>query len=334
MAKGHKPKAGSRAFWPRKRAKRIYPRLRTSKESVRVTRSVKEPKPIAFAAYKAGMTQVSFPDNRKGAATEGQELSRAVTVLDCPPLYVFGIKLYSRKEGAFRDIGTVISENLKKDVARKLPVPEKRKKPDFSKFEKMLDDAHTVRLLVHTQPRESGNRKKKPEIFELEVAGEDVRKKWEYAREKLGKDLEVNEIFSEGEYVDTKAVDKGKGFQGPVKRYGVTIRTRKDQGKRRHIGNMGAVTPGRVLPGKIPLPGQHGFQTRTEYNKRVLKIGNEGFSPSGGFVNYGKVPKNFMLLEGSVPGPKKRLIMFRKAFRKHSRKSKVEISGISTASQQ
>ncbi len=334
MAKGHKPKAGSRAFWPRKRAKRIYPRLRTSKESVRITKSFKDPRPVAFAACKAGMTQAFFTDNRKGTATEGQELSRAVTVLDCPPLYVFGIKLYSRKAGALRDIGTVISENLKKEISRKLPVPEKRKKPDFSKYEKMLDDAHTVRLMVHTQPKESGNRKKKPEIFELDVAGEDVKKKWEYAKEKLGKDLEVNEVFSEGEYVDAKAVDKGKGFQGPVKRYGVTIRTRKDHGKRRHIGNMGAVTPGRVLPGKVPLAGQLGFQTRTEYNKRIMKIGSEGFSPSGGFVNYGKVPKNFILLEGSVPGPKKRLIMFRKAFRKTAAKEPVEISGVSLVSQQ
>ncbi len=325
MAKGHKPKAGSRAYWPRKRAKRIYPRLR-----VAGTISLKnsgEAKPIVFAGYKAGMTQISFNDNRKDSATSGQELAKGVTIVDCPPLMVFGIKLYKKSLGKYSDIGTIRAENLKPDLSRKLSLPKKKQgKKDFGDFS-------DVRLLVHTQPRESGVSKKKPEVFELDITGKDPKQKLEYAKERLGKVLDITEVFEEGEYVDIKAVDKGKGYQGPVKRFGITVRSRKNQGKRRHVGNMGAVTPGRVLPGKIPQAGQMGFQTRTEYNKRIVKIGNEGFSIKGGIVNYGSVPKNYLMIEGSIPGPKKRLILFRKAMRK-STKEPLEITHISKDSQQ
>jgi large subunit ribosomal protein L3 len=89
MAKGHKPRAGSRAFWPKKRAGRIYSRPRAHPE-------VKEGVPLDFAGYKAGMTQVSFMDNRKDSVTGGQEIVKPITVLDCPPLVVCGIRAYKK----------------------------------------------------------------------------------------------------------------------------------------------------------------------------------------------------------------------------------------------
>jgi large subunit ribosomal protein L3 len=65
------------------------------------------------------------------------------------------------------------------------------------------------------------------------------------------------------------------------------------------------------------MAGQLGFQTRTELNKRILKIGENGeeINPKGGFKNYGIVKTNYLLLEGSVPGPKKRLVRLRAAIR-------------------
>ena len=332
MAKGHKPKAGSRAYWPRKRANRMYPSFKNSKEMERVAGKMKDVKPIEFAGYKAGMTSVIFTDNRKHSVTSGQDLVRPVTVIDCPPLFVFGIKVYRKRNGERVTLGLILADNLKKHLARKIDLPKKRKSKTGD-FEGRLDQVSDIRLLVHTQPKNSGLEKKRPEIFELDLSG-NTESKWNYAKEKLGKELNINEIFSEGEYVDVKGVSKGKGFQGVVKRFGVKIRSRKNKGKRRHIGTMGPVTPGRVLPGVIPQAGQLGFQTRTEYNKRLVKIGEEGISPKGGFVNYGVVPKNYVLMEGSVPGPKKRLIMFRKSFRKTDFKDTVEIKHVSLESQQ
>lgn len=332
MAKGHKPKAGSRAFWPRKRAKRIYPRFSHSTETERVSKLSEGTKPIEFGGYKAGMTQVITENTRKGSITQGQDINRPVSVIECPPLSVLGIKIYSKCVDGYRNTGTVWAKDAKKDVVRKLDMP-KGKASQASDFDGKLDKIDDVRLIVHTQPKESGLSKKKPEVFELDLSGS-PEDKWKYAKEKLGKDLDVSEVFSEGEYVDVKAVSKGKGFQGVVKRFGVRIRSRKNKEKRRHIGTMGPVTPARVLPGAVPQAGQLGFQTRTEYNKRVMRIGNDGIKVAGGFLNYGEVKRNYILLEGSVPGPKKRLIFFRRSFRKTSNKEPAEIKSVILESQQ
>jgi large subunit ribosomal protein L3 len=65
------------------------------------------------------------------------------------------------------------------------------------------------------------------------------------------------------------------------------------------------------------MPGQMGYHNRTEYNKRVLKIGTDGaeITPAGGFLNYGVVRNPYVILHGSIPGPAKRLIRLRDAAR-------------------
>ncbi len=328
MAKGSKPKAGSRAFWPRKRAKRIYPKVKA------VPKVSGDVKPLNFAAYKAGMTTLMHEGNRKDAPTFGREMARAVTVLDCPPLMICGAKIYGIKNEKLSSLGMVWAEKLDKTLSRKVKVPKKYDfKKNLASVEKLLSEAKDVRLMVSTQPTKSGAGKKRPEIFEVHLSG-DTEAKWNYAKENLGKEIKVETIFEEGEFVDTSSVTIGKGTQGPVKRFGVTIRSRKNQGKRRHIGNIGSVGMGRVLPGKIAMAGQHGFQTRTEYNKRIFKIGTDGFQPKGGILRYGSVPGQYVMIHGSVGGPKKRLIMLRKSMRKTGEKHPVEIKHISKKSQQ
>jgi large subunit ribosomal protein L3 len=56
-----------------------------------------------------------------------------------------------------------------------------------------------------------------------------------------------------------------------------------------------------------------GFQKRTEYNKRILKIGNNGkeVTPKGGFIRYGPIKTSYILINGSVPGTIKRLVRIR-----------------------
>jgi large subunit ribosomal protein L3 len=328
VARHHKPVAGSRAFWPKKRAKRIYPR-------VRAMSSEKEAKPLVFACYKAGMTQVVYLDTKKDSVTHGQKVVKAVTVLDAPPLVVAGIKTYKICHDGLLNADTILSEKISKDLHRKTKMPKNiNTKQRVEKAESMLDKLSDVRLLVHTKPRESGIGKKKPELFEIDLSG-DVKQKWEYAKQKLGSELHASDMFATGEWVDASAVTKGKGYQGPVKRFGVKIRIRKAKLKRRHIGSLGPRTPARVLPGKLAMAGQLGFQTRTEYGKKVLKIGSGGITPKGGFVNYGIVSGDYILLEGSVPGSKKRLIFLRKGVRiPKNRKEPVEVEDIVLESQQ
>jgi len=131
-------------------------------------------------------------------------------------------------------------------------------------------------------------------------------------KNQLGKNLSVTNIFKEGQCIDVVSVSKGKGFQGPVKRLGVKIRDRKSRKTQRGIATLGPWSPSRVLY-TIARAGQMGYHQRTEYNKRILKIGANGaeISPKGGFIRYGPVKGAYVLVSGSVPGPTKRLIRLR-----------------------
>jgi large subunit ribosomal protein L3 len=205
-------------------------------------------------------------------------------------------------------------------------------------MEKGLQNIAEIRLLVHTKPRESGIGKKKPELFELSLGG-GAAQQLAYAKQKLGQEIRASEVFRSGEMVDVKAVSTGKGYQGVVKRFGTKIRMRKATFKRRHGGAMSPRTPARVRPATIAQAGQMGFQTRTEYNKKIMKIGitkESDVNPKGGFLRYGLVKGDYLLLDGSVPGPKKRLIMIRKGMRVpgKARAEHIEIKKIFLDSQQ
>jgi large subunit ribosomal protein L3 len=67
----------------------------------------------------------------------------------------------------------------------------------------------------------------------------------------------------------------------------------------------------------VARPGQHGFQTRTEYNKRIIMLSDkpEKINPKEGFNGYGLIKNDFILVAGSIPGPRKRIVALRKAVR-------------------
>jgi large subunit ribosomal protein L3 len=332
MARHRKPIAGSRAYWPKSRAKRTYPRVWAT-ENLSHDKTV----PVCFAGYKAGMTNVTYVNNRKDSPTQGQEVRKAATIIDCPPLTVCGIKIYRKTEKGLADAGIVWAENLSKDLFRKSSMPGQTAVPKekIDKLTPAADNYGDVRLLVHANPRKSGFKKKRPEVFEVPLTGT-ARTKWHYAIEKLGKDLRHEEVLKQGEFIDAIAIDNGKGFEGVIARYHVKHRHRKAHGKIRHVGSLGPWNPSRVLPGKLALPGQLGYQRRTEYNKRVLRMGTTGadVTPKGGLINYGVVSGDYVLIEGSVPGPKKRLIMLRLPARPPEKKIPVEVRTISLESQQ
>ena len=155
----------------------------------------------------------------------------------------------------------------------------------------------------------------------------------------IGKEFTMSDFTQDGEMLDAIAVTTGYGFQGHVKRWGVKLLTHKNSKHRRMIGNLGPFSPGYV-GSTVPQAGQTGYHQRTEYNKRLLKIGDnpDEINPKGGFLNYGLIRGNYALLHGSLPGPSKRLIRFRKAVRFHGKKTDSvvvpEITMISQESQQ
>ena len=82
-----------------------------------------------------------------------------------------------------------------------------------------------------------------------------------------------------------------------------------------------------------------GYHKRTEFNKKVLKIGDvsevDAVNPDGGFIRYGLVKNDYVLVKGSVPGPTKRLVILRQAIRpKKADEAAPQIEFISTASKQ
>lgn len=303
-----KPREGSLAFYPRKRAARIYPNIDTYP-------SLDKTIPLAFAAYKVGMGHVIALDNRKTSPTYGLQISIPVTVLEAPPLKVIGVRIYQKTTKGLKALTEVYAKELPKELERKVKINSNYSDEKIEEMKKLVDKISNVRLIVATQPKKAGIGKKKPEVFEIEIGGKDAKEKIEYALSLLGKEISVSEIFKEGEIVDVIAVTKGKGTQGPVKRFGVKIQGRKAKEKRRHVGSLGQERPGKVR-WTVPMAGQMGFQTRTELNKRIVKLGSGSeINPKGGFKRYGIIKSSFILIEGSVPGSKKRLIMIRKAIR-------------------
>lgn len=299
MPKRHKPRSGSMQYWPRKRAKRVRPAIGSYPE-------VKEARPLAFAGWKAGMTSIVATDENKNSPTYGQKIVEAATVVECPPLLVVGARAYSAGK-ALADVYVKIPKRLK------IPV---RKGKDLMWLEKNRERIDKIRLLVCTQPGNTGIGEKRPDVFEIGLGGslEDQLGYIKSMLEKGLKELKINDIFREGQFVDVIAVTKGKGFGGVVKRYGVRIRGRKDEKHHRQIGVIGTKGVARVLY-SIPQPGQLGYHRRTEFNKQILRISDENINPAGGFVGYGIVKNTWCLLLGSVPGPKKRPILLRYAIR-------------------
>lgn len=339
MPTRRKPRAGSLQFYPRKRAKRIYPRM-NSYPSIDESK-LDKPKLLAFAGYKAGMLHIIAKDTKKGSASFGEDIRVPVTVLDCPPMIAVGVRAYKLTTHGLSIITEAWADKLPKDfelkrkskkTSKKSKKKEKEKKTErkhsastqFAKMEKELEGIASVRLIVATQPKLAGFGKKTTDVFEIEIAAKSTSDKLSFAKEILGKEIKPTDVLREGELIDAIAITKGKGTAGPVKRFGVAIQSRHAKGKRRHVGSLGQEDPGRVR-WTVPMAGQLGFQQRTELNKRVLKIndskeaGKEITSKSG-FKGYGVVQGPYVILEGSVPGPKKRLIFLRAAIRSGKRK--------------
>ena len=102
------------------------------------------------------------------------------------------------------------------------------------------------------------------------------------------------EVFEAGEKVDVSGISKGKGFAGPMKRWGLHRGPMSHgSGYHRGSGSMGACSnPGRVMKGK-KLPGHMGVVKVTIQNLEIVKV---------------DVENNLLLVKGAVPGPKKSLV--------------------------
>ena len=114
----------------------------------------------------------------------------------------------------------------------------------------------------------------------------------------LGQEIKAD-IFAAGDKIDATAKSKGKGFQGAIKRHGQSRGPMAHGSKyHRHAGSNGsATTPGRVFKGKN-MPGHMGAVKVTVQNLEVVRVDAD---------------QNLILVKGSVPGPKKSLVMLKES---------------------
>ncbi|MGB9732710.1 MAG: 50S ribosomal protein L3 [Candidatus Micrarchaeia archaeon] len=317
---------GSLEFWPHRRAKRQLPRVRSWPK-------VAEPLLLGLVAYKVGMTHVGMIDDTE-SPSKGSEVVRAATILEIPKIYLYGMRFY-KKEGYKEPALEIYS----KELASKVGIKNAKNTPEkLADIKKNLSNYVDVTALMFADPSTLGFGKKKISRFEVPVGGDSIEKKIELLEKYLGKEVKAKEILKNGEFVDVTSITKGKGWAGVIKRFGVARQMRKATGKVRHVGTLGPWHPPKVLY-TVPHAGHMGYNYRTELNKRILKIGSaeeaKNINVKGGFLNYGIVKNDFIIVDGSLPGPAKRLVRIRKAIRsKVKEPQEVKLTFISTSSKQ
>ena len=119
----------------------------------------------------------------------------------------------------------------------------------------------------------------------------------------VGQEVKVD-IFSAGDMVDVTGISKGKGYTGTIKRYHAHMlpETHGTGPTHRHVGSL--ATTGRNngrIEKNTPMPGQDGGFKTTNQNLEVIKVDAE---------------KNYMLVKGNVPGPKRGLVMVKTTTKK------------------
>jgi large subunit ribosomal protein L3 len=116
----------------------------------------------------------------------------------------------------------------------------------------------------------------------------------------LGKEIRIQDVFVEGDFIDAVGTSKGKGFQGVVKRHnfaGVGGQTHGQHNRLRAPGSMGNASFASRVPKGKRLAGRMGTDRVKLMNLKVVKIMPE---------------QNLIIVSGSVPGAKNSTVILQK----------------------
>jgi len=199
-------------------------------------------------------------------------------------------------------------------------------------------------------------RQKKAHLIEIQVnGGASVSEKVDFGYKLFEKKVPVDTVFHQNEMIDCLGVNKGRGYEGVVTRWGVARLPRKTHRGLRKVACIGAWHPARVKF-SVARAGQMGYHHRTEINKKIYRIGaaakqadgktnynantsadltNKTITPLGGFPHFGEVNQDYLMIKGAVVGTKKRVITLRKSLvpqTKRSAAEEIELKFIDTAS--
>jgi large subunit ribosomal protein L3 len=311
MAKLSRPRYGSLQYWPRKRAQKLLP---SANWKIIKNNSKKETKGLlGFIGYKVGMMSAIVKDSTPDSMTKGKEKAIPVTIVECPKMKVFSIRLY--KHGIIKKEFVISAE---KELKRILKVP--KDKIDIKKVLEEVEKAdgkeiEDISVIAYSVVRKSGL-KKTPDIIEIGLNGE-LKEKIEFIKKFAEKEIAIADVFKKDDLVDVRALTKGKGLSGTVKRFGIGLKSHKSEKGQRRPGSLGPWHPARVTF-RTPMAGQLGMFSRIVYNLRIINIGDsqkDKINPSSGFNNYGNVNSDYIIIYGSIQGPQKRQIFLTASFR-------------------
>ncbi len=306
--KHSQPRRGSLAYLPRGRAKSMEPRIRTWP----VIQS-EQPKLLGYAGFKVGCIQIVSIDDREKTPNHGKQLVSLGTVVATPPVSVIGIRGYREDVDGSHALFDVYSTDMPKEVSRLITL--KPKEGGLDRAEKLLNRVSELFAVVAVSPNNAGIAQKKPYVFEVAVQGGDTRTQFDFLKGLFGKQVKIEQVFDLGSTVDVASITKGKGWEGPIARWGVKKKQHKSRKSVRALGTLGPISPSSIMY-TVPRAGQRGFHQRVEYNKRIMIMSNTDknefkINPTGGYKHYGFVNGDFVVLKGSIPGTYRRLVKFR-----------------------
>jgi len=270
-------------------------------------------------------------------------------------MVIVGVVGYVETPQGLRTLTTVFAEHLSEEFKRRCYKNWfKSKKKAFTKYAAKYQNhggkdiehelnrigqfCSVVRVIAHTQVKKLNLRLKKAHIMEIQVNGGDAAAKVAFAKALFEKEITVDSVFNKDENVDVMGVTKGHGFEGVTTRWGVTRLPRKTHRGLRKVACIGSWHPARVST-TVARAGQNGYFHRTELNKKVYRIGKKGdkascqteadlteksITPMGGFVHYGEINEDCVMLKGAIVGVKKRPLILRKSMMNHSSRKHLE----------
>jgi len=300
MAPPKSPRKGSLQFWPRKRVSKFLPSVNW--KSIGSGKNIK-----GFIGYKAGMFSAEVKDLTPNSMTKDKKIIIPSTIIECPPMRIFSVRFYKNGKVA-KDI---LVEHIDKELKRKIKIP-KHGKNNSENIK--AGDYEDVSIIAYSQVKKT-NVKKTPDITEIGLTG-NIEEKLNFITSHLNKEISIGEVFSQGELVDIRGLTRGQGFSGPVKRFGITLKSHKSEKGVRRPGTLGPWHPARVTF-RVPIAGQLGMFTRVHYNQKILSItkSEETEKQLKGIKNYGDIKTDYIIVYGSVQGPAKRQVLLTSSLR-------------------
>jgi len=294
MGKRHKPRAGSLQFWPRKRIRKFLPSVNWSalpSSSSNV---------LGFIGYKVGMASCLVKDLTPDSLTKNKRITIPCSIIEIPPFKIFSVRFY-KNNNPISEI--LVSDD--KELKRKLKLPKEKSKLEIEN----IKDYDDLQVIIYSLVKKTGI-KKTPDLSEIALSG-NLEEKLKFVKEKIGKEISASEIFKNLKLVDIRGLTKGKGFSGPVKRFGIKLKQHKSEKGRRRPGSLGPWHPAHVSF-RVPMAGQLGMFTRIQQNSKLIflgKISDLNINPSSGWKNYGIIRTEYAILSGSIPGTEKRQLL-------------------------